>query len=49
MDNVYNAHERQKESMLERVMGFEPTTFCLGSRYSTTELPPLKDGFIYPI
>ena len=22
-------------------MGFEPTTFCLGSRYSTPELHPL--------
>ena len=25
---------------LERVMGFEPTTLCLGSRYSATELHP---------
>ena len=25
---------------VERVMGFEPTTLCLGSRYSTTELHP---------
>ena len=29
-----------KESDVERVMGFEPTTLCLGSRYSTTELHP---------
>ena len=29
---MYNARERQKESMLERVMGSEPTTFCLGSQ-----------------
>ncbi len=26
---------------LEREMGFEPTTFCLGSRHSTAELLPL--------
>ena len=26
--------------ILERTMGFEPTTFCLASRSSTTELPP---------
>ncbi len=26
---------------LERAMGLEPTTFCLGSRCSTTELRPL--------
>ena len=25
-------------------MGFEPTTFCLGSRHSTPELHPLGDG-----
>jgi hypothetical protein len=25
---------------LERVMGLEPTTFCLGSRHSTAELHP---------
>ena len=25
---------------MERVMGFEPTTLCLGSRYSTAELHP---------
>src|SRR5947209_3854929 len=28
---------------MERVMGFEPTAFCLGSRHSTTELHPLAD------
>ena len=27
---------------MERAMGFEPTTFCLGSKHSTTELRPLK-------
>ena len=27
-------------SKLERAMGFEPTTFCLGSKHSTTELRP---------
>jgi hypothetical protein len=26
----------------EREMGFEPTTFCLGSRRSATELLPLE-------
>ena len=26
-------------------MGFEPTTFCLGSKHSTTELRPQKSGF----
>ena len=25
---------------MERAMGFEPTTFCLGSKHSTTELRP---------
>ena len=27
---------------MERVMGFEPTTFCLGSKHSTPELHPLN-------
>ena len=27
---------------MERVMGIEPTTSCLGSRHSTTELHPLS-------
>jgi hypothetical protein len=27
---------------MERTMGFEPTTFCLASRRSTTELRPLQ-------
>jgi hypothetical protein len=27
--------------VLERAMGFEPTTTCLGSKDSTTELRPL--------
>ena len=32
--------------MLERAMGFEPTTTCLGSKDSTTELrPPLAESF----
>ena len=30
--------------MLERETGFEPATFCLGSRYSATELLPLIGG-----
>ena len=29
-------------SNLERVMGFEPTTSCLGSKHSTAELHPPK-------
>ena len=29
-------------------MGFEPTTFCLGSKHSTTELRPQKSGFPNP-
>ena len=28
------------EGLVERVMGFEPTTLCLGSKYSATELHP---------
>jgi hypothetical protein len=28
--------------VVEREMGFEPTTFCLGSRRSATELLPLE-------
>jgi hypothetical protein len=28
--------------VLERAMGFEPTTTCLGSKDSTTELRPLN-------
>ncbi len=33
--------------VMERETGFEPATFCLGSRYSTTELLPRLwlDGF----
>ncbi len=30
-----------RPSYLERVMGLEPTIFCLGSKRSTTELHPL--------
>ena len=33
--------EREPRKKLERAMGIEPTTFCLGSRHSTTELRPL--------
>ena len=29
---------------MERAMGFEPTTLCLGSKYSTTELHPPAAG-----
>ena len=31
----------QEEKSLERAMGFEPTTSCLGSKHSTPELRPL--------
>ncbi len=31
---------------LERAMGFEPTTTCLGSKDSTTELRPLAGDLI---
>ncbi len=31
---------------LERAMGFEPTTTCLGSKDSTTELRPLSEDLI---
>ncbi len=30
---------------LERAMGFEPTTTCLGSKDSTTELRPPREEF----
>ncbi len=28
---------------MERAKGFEPSTSCLGSKHSTTELHPLRD------
>lgn len=28
-------------------MGFEPTTFCLGSKHSTTELYPHVSSILY--
>ncbi len=31
---------------MERETGFEPATFCLGSRYSTTELLPRRFGWL---
>ena len=31
---------------MERAMGFEPTTSCLGSKHSTTELRPLALGSV---
>gem|GEM_PF-7100990 len=30
--------ENTNEEFLERETGFEPATFCLGSKHSTTEL-----------
>ena len=35
---------RRSVSSLERAMGFEPTTTCLGSKDSTTELRPLAES-----
>ena len=32
----------QEEKSMERAMGFEPTTSCLGSKHSTPELRPLS-------
>ena len=29
-------------------MGFEPTTFCLGSKHSTAELRPLEVSILCP-
>ena len=37
----YIGYNNVKILLLERAMGFEPTTFCLGSKHSTTELRPL--------
>ena len=31
-----------REGNVERAMGFEPTTSCLGSKHSTPELRPLE-------
>ena len=31
----------QEDKSMERAMGFEPTTSCLGSKHSTPELRPL--------
>ena len=33
-----------REGNVERAMGFEPTTSCLGSKHSTPELRPLNVG-----
>ena len=45
MDNEEWLHRtewaRRTKCSLERAMGFEPTTTCLGSKDSTTELRPL--------
>ena len=35
---------RNFATYLERAMGFEPTTTCLGSKDSTTELRPLAES-----
>ena len=32
----------QEQNGVERAMGFEPTTSCLGSKHSTPELRPLE-------
>ena len=39
----------QLDPYLERETGLEPATFCLGSRYSTTELLPLSSMGGYSI
>lgn len=40
-DADWNRESRIQRSLLKkRAMGFEPTTFGLGSRHSTTELHP---------
>src|SRR2546428_11478715 len=36
-------HTTNPAQFLERAMGVEPTTLCLGSRCSTTELRPLAE------
>ncbi len=39
-----HAEAVKRLKVLERAMGFEPTTTCLGSKDSTTELRPLTDA-----
>ena len=34
--------------LMERVMGFEPTTSCLGSKHSTAELHPHAICIVVP-
>ncbi len=36
------SRQARREKGVERVMGLEPTTPCLGSRHSTAELHPLS-------
>lgn len=36
----------ESRGALERAMGFEPTTTCLGSKDSTTELRPLANRIL---
>ena len=45
-----NASISDRRSRSERAMGFEPTTFCLASRRSTTELHPhfAQEGYRDP-
>ena len=38
-------YEGVERNFLERAMGFEPTTTCLGSKDSTTELRPPREEF----
>ena len=39
---VWEGISSSQEGNLERAMGFEPTTSCLGSKHSTPELRPLS-------
>ena len=39
---VWEGISPSQEGNLERAMGFEPTTSCLGSKHSTPELRPLS-------
>ena len=41
---VVGSNPQEHSTYLERAMGFEPTTTCLGSKDSTTELRPLAES-----
>jgi hypothetical protein len=50
LSKTYSLPESMSERLffLERVMGFEPTTVCLGSRYATTASHP-RDVVYWPL